>query len=356
MTRFLSIPAKALTVAVLLSTGVSTAALAQTTPAQDETSMAITASATAFLDMLSEDQKAKVLFDWSDDAQRSNWSNFPDGAVIERQGLTIGQMSEAQQDAMFAMLGTVLSDAGVENVRLQLAADDVTAAMEDDEEDDDNGRPPVNFGSNYYYVSFVGTPSETAPWMLQFGGHHLAVNATIVGPDVSLSPMLTGGEPLKFEQDGTQVYIVADEVAAAMAFMDGLDDAGRDSAIISDTPINLVLGPGEDGKTLPPEGLAGADMTDDQKALFADLIEARVGFLNADDLAPRMDQIRADLDETYIGWWGPLEPGAGYYRIVGPTLHIEYSPEGNDGDPTNHAHNIYRNPQNEYGAAWTEGQ
>ena len=34
------------------------------------------------------------------------------------------------------------------------------------------------FGEDEYYLAFVGTPSKTAPWMLQFGGHHLAVNVS----------------------------------------------------------------------------------------------------------------------------------------------------------------------------------
>jgi hypothetical protein len=31
-------------------------------------------------------------------------------------------------------------------------------------------------GEDEYYLAFVGTPSVTTPWMLQFGGHHLAIN------------------------------------------------------------------------------------------------------------------------------------------------------------------------------------
>lgn len=45
---------------------------------------------------------------------------------------------------------------------------------------------------------------------------------------------------------------------------------------------------------------------------------------------------------------GPLtEGGIAYFRITGPTLLIEYSPQTNDG---NHVYSIYRDPTNEYGA------
>ena len=35
------------------------------------------------------------------------------------------------------------------------------------------------FGEDEYYLAFLGTPSTTTPWMLQFGGHHLAINLTM---------------------------------------------------------------------------------------------------------------------------------------------------------------------------------
>jgi hypothetical protein len=39
--------------------------------------------------------------------------------------------------------------------------------------------------------------------------------------------------------------------------------------------------------------------------------------------------------------------------VTGPTVLIEFSPESNDGDPTDHIHSMYRDPTNEYGATWT---
>ena len=42
-------------------------------------------------------------------------------------------------------------------------------------------RPARAFGEAEYYLAFLGTPSTTAPWMLQFGGHHLAINLTLGG-------------------------------------------------------------------------------------------------------------------------------------------------------------------------------
>ena len=48
------------------------------------------------------------------------------------------------------------------------------------------------FGEDEYYLAFLGTPSTTAPWMLQFGGHHLAINLTLAG-----SQATHGAEPAR---------------------------------------------------------------------------------------------------------------------------------------------------------------
>lgn len=317
-------------------------------------------AANAFLATLSDEQRQSVLFPFADSEQRVRWSNFPDGA-FSRSGLRWGQLDAVQRTALTNLLGTVLSSEGVEMVKQQMAADDEVAATDASgggnappgvNADGGNGRPPVNFGSDYYYVSFLGTPSTTAPWMLQYGGHHLAINATVVGSKVTLSPTLTGGEPLKFTTNGTPVRIAEDEINQSIALVNSLTNAQRNKAIVSDQRVGLVLGPGKDGQTLQPEGLSGNEMTDTQKQALLRLIEARLDMLNADDLAVKMSEVQKHLDETYFGWWGPTAPAAGYFRITGPTVVIEYSPEVNDGDPTNHAHNIYRDPTNEYGAAW----
>lgn len=312
-------------------------------PPADAKSEAIVEAATAFLDTLSADQREMAVFDFTDNTQRSNWSNFPHGPV-QRQGVMRGDLSEAQLAALDALLAEVLSADGVANIRYQLAAEDTLP---------DEGEGGPDFGSAYYFASFLGEPAGDAPWMFQFGGHHLAINATFFGPDASFSPMLTGGEPLRITADGGPVYITEAETAAAQALMDSLDQDQTAAAIRGDDPINLLLGPGEFGTAIAPEGIKGSDLTEAQRALLLAVIEARIGFINPDDFAAKMEQVRAGLDDTYFGWWGPTGiPGAAYFRVTAPALVMEYAPQAMDGDPTDHAHNMYRDPQNDYGVAW----
>lgn len=163
----------------------------------DQQTRAIVDAAQAYLAKLSPEQRAASLFDLADNTQRANWSNFPDGPV-QRLGVKRGDMNDDQLQALNALLRTVLSDAGYQNIVYQLAAEDSLGTG--------NG-PAANFGSEFYYASFLGAPSTDAPWMLQFGGHHLAFNVTVARRDLSFSPMLTGGQPLNIDFDDQQVFI-----------------------------------------------------------------------------------------------------------------------------------------------------
>lgn len=311
------------------------------TPPADAQTLSIVAAAQAFLASLDPDQRRAAVYDFADNTQRANWSNFPEGAV-KRGGVMLGDLSDAQKTALDALLATVLSEDGITNIDWQLAAEATLGT---------GGR--VQFGPQYYYTSFLNEPVIDAPWMLQFGGHHLAINVTINGPDISFSPMLTGGEPLNITYGGEQLYITARETAAALAFMGGLDADQKAVAIRGTRPINLVLGPGEFGTTIAPEGLKASALNAAQKAQLLALVSTRLGHINADDYAAKMARITADLDETWFGWWGPEDtPGAAYYRVTGPSVVIEYSPQGRGQDVTNHAHNMYRDPENDYGIQW----
>lgn len=312
-------------------------------PPADAKSQAIVAAAEAFLATLDDAARAAAVYDFTDNAQRSNWSNFPDGPV-QRGGLRMDSLSAEQRAALDLLLAEVLSEDGMRNIVYQLAGDDMLES---------GAGPAANFGSEFYYVSFLGQPSATAPWMLQFGGHHLAINATVFGPDIAFAPMLTGGEPLRITVDGAAIHTTGKETAAAQALMDSLDATQKAAALRSATPINLLLGPGADGTVLAPEGVRGRDLNPDQKQLLLAVIDARLGFANGDDHAVKMAEVEAGLDDTYFGWWGPEGTlGAAYFRVTGPSLVLEYAPQDMDGDPTDHAHNMYRDPANDYGAAW----
>ncbi len=106
-----------------------------------------------------------------------------------------------------------------------------------------------------------------------------------------------------------------------------LDAAQRSQAILGYRVADLVLGPGQDGRTIEPEA-AGSALSASQQTMLLDLVREWAGIANDALAAPRMDEIRASLRETYFAWSGPTTAGsAAYFRIQGPTLVIEYAPQ-----------------------------
>jgi hypothetical protein len=62
--------------------------------------------------------------------------------------------------------------------------------------------------------------------------------------------------------------------------------------------------------------------------------------------ATRMAEIKGKIGETYFAWKGPTAKGSAvYFRVQGPTVVIEYAPQGG----TDHIHTVVRNPNDDYG-------
>lgn len=342
-------------------------------------------SAEKFLATLSDSQRAKVLYDFNDDAQRARWSNFPTG-FVQRGGIELKEMSAAQKAAADDLLKVVLSPMGYEKVsEIRMADDDFKANGTrrgargggpppgggpprngaggpppggpggPPPGGGPGGRPPLGgdmFGSDLYYISFLGKPSTTAPWMLQFGGHHLALNITVVGSKGIMTPSLTGAQPAMFTVGGKTIRPVGRESDEGLALVQSLDAKQRSQAVLNYKVADLVLGPGQDGKRISPEGLKASGMTDKQKSMLLQLIAEWAGIMNDAMASARMAQIKAELNDTWFAWSGSTEFQAGtniaaYYRIQGPHLVIEYAPQSDE--PTNHVHTIYRDPTDDYG-------
>ena len=312
-------------------------------PAADEKTVAIVAAARLFLDSLDDNQRQAATYRFTDNAQRSNWSNFPEG-MVPRGGVKLGVLSAIQRANLDKFLDELLSEDGMKNITYQLAAADLLISG------DLFG--VMKYGSEYFYAAFLAEPSSTEPWMFQFGGHHLAINATVFGPNVSFSPMLTGGQPLHLRLDGDEIFITQRETAAAQAFMDSLTDEQKGQAVRAEQPIDLLLGPGKYGATVAPEGIKGSELTAMQRTLLLDVIEARLGFMNNDDYAEKMKTVVAEIEDTYFGWWGRQGVlGAAYFRVTSPSMVIEYAVQNGEGT-IDHAHSMYRELDNDYGSAW----
>src|SRR5580693_6947358 len=360
----------------------ATAASAQTPTSR------IVSAANTFLSTLSEKQRQSVLYAFDDEKQRATWSNLPT-SFVPRGGIPLKDMTPAQRSAAMALVSAALSAKGFEKVQQIMEGDEVLKAT-------DNGQPPPRgnnanqpppgappgpppgqpgnganrppqggppsgamFGKDLYYISILGKPSEKDPWMLQFGGHHLALNITIAGERGILTPTLTGAQPALYTEGGKTIRPLGQESDKALALLNALDDTQRKQAILSFRVADLVLGPGQDGKTIIPEGLKASEMTEHQRAMLLDVIAEWAGIIHESAATARMAQLKADINETWFAWSGPTTAVSGknitaYYRIQGPHLVIEYAPQTLGGDPSMHVHTMYRDPTNDYGRGLTK--
>jgi hypothetical protein len=173
-----------------------------------------------------------------------------------------------------------------------------------------------------------------------------------------MTPTLTGAQPAVYQRDGKTVRVLARENDKAFAFFNALTPDQRKQAVLDYEVRDLVLGPGHDGEVIVPEGVKGSALDARQRAMLLDLIGEWAGIVNEAYAGPRMTELKAGLSDTYFAWSGsqthePGKNGAAYYRIQGPKVIIEFSPQAVGGDATMHVHTVYRNPAESYGRAFT---
>jgi hypothetical protein len=305
------------------------------------------AAANAFLDALDAKQREKALLEFTSD-KKPNWSNLP-VSFVERNGVKLGDLKKEQRDKAMGVVAAVLSKDGYQKVIDIMDGDQklLDNPGKGGGKGKDGGKGPL-FGKDLYYLAIFGTPSETKPWMVQFGGHHLGINVTVVGKHFALTPTHTGTQPALFKRGDIEVRPLGRENDTAFKLMDSLDEKQRKEAIIGERPQGeLVLGPGRDGKTVDPKGIKGSALTKEQQALLMDVIGAWVNIVEPDAAADRMAAIKEKIGDTYFAWSGSTEKGkAAYFRVQGPAVVIEYAPQGG----TDHIHTVIRNPENDYGA------
>jgi hypothetical protein len=296
---------------------------------------------------LDEAGRGKVQFPF-EGPQQTRWSNLPTG-IFARQGLRLGDLTPPQRAAVNDLLQAALSPDGYRKVTEIIRGDEMLRAG-------GGGGAPAGrggrggglvFGEAEYYLAYLGTPSTTAPWMLQFGGHHLAINLTMAGSQATMAPSLPAAQPATYTFEGREIRPLGKENDKAFALINALDEKQRGQAVIGARVADLVLGPGQDGRVIQPEGLRAAAMSAAQQEMLLELVREWAGIMNDAFAAPRMTEIRGSLPQTWFAWSGPTTNGsAAYFRIQGPALVIEYAPQGS----VDHIHTIYRDPTNDYGA------
>ena len=323
---------------------IASAARVTSSPQAAGATPTIVTAAQAFLTTLNEADRAKVVLAF-DSRQRAGWSNLPE-PMFHRNGLRLGDMTPPQRAAALALVAAALSRDGYRKVTEIMNGDEVLKNGAGARQGAPRAGGP-RFGADEYYLAFLGTPSATAPWMLQFGGHHLAINVTVAGPANVMTPSLPAAQPARYTLNGETIRPLGRENDKGFALINALTAEQQKQAILPYDVRDLVLGPGADGKTIQPEGIPGSALTAAQQAMLLDLAHEWVGILNDEGAAAEMAEIKGNMARTYFAWSGPTTNGSVmYYRIQGPTVVIEYAPQRS----VDHIHTIYRDPTNDYGA------
>lgn len=309
-------------------------------------------AANAFIATLSSAQQATLLQAFNSTTV-TKWSNLPVNAN-SRLGLRLDALTAAQQTAALAVVqaatGTVAGD-GFNEIQQLRAADDNLAA---------NGGGG-GYGSGVYLIAFLGTPSTSGTWMLQFGGHHLATNITYGnGAVTGASPKFEGTEPLAFTTAnanvlaaGTACAPMSNEGSAVLAMLNGLSAAQKTTARLSQTFNDVVLGPNGNGQFPATKvGLQVSTLSTAQQQLVTAAMLPWVQDSDDDTAASLMSTYTNQLAGTYIAYSGTgnLTTSGDYVRIDGPNVWIEFiCQNGIVYQGQIHYHTVWRDHARDYG-------
>ncbi len=275
-----------------------------------------------------------------DDAKRHEWFYTP----VDRVGLRMGDLDEEQVKKLRALLDSGLGAGGTEKAFQIVGLEEVLFATS-------GGREMRNPG-NYFLMTF-GIPTTEGAWGWRFEGHHFSASFTIVDDRVvSGTPAFFGGNPARVPEDSevhAGLHPFGPEEDLGFRLIDAFDDSQRARVILDvESPRDILTSNAERAELGPPEGIAVADMSETQRAIFTELMQVYGSRMNPALLDYQMAKInQAGVERVHFAWAGGTRPGEGhYYRIQGPTFVIEYdNTQGN----ANHVHSVWRDFEDDFG-------
>jgi uncharacterized protein DUF3500 len=305
--------------------------------------------AKAFRSSLSVEQAKILQLGWSK-ADAAKWSNLPQSfSHPQRVGISFSQLDKMQIKAAKALLAFVLDDKtlneGLDEAEGIQSADDVIGALPGKSE---------SFASGNYYIAFLGEPSMTGIWELQFGGHHLAFSNTYKdGMLIGMTPSFRGVEPMTaFDANGRHYQPMEQERLAFKSILDGLTDNELNTARLSATFADILLGPGKDNSfPLQKQGIKVGLLSKNKQDLVLKAISLYVKDLKSTETDKILAAYTKELPDTYISYSGNkgLDKVGDYFRIDGPGVWIEYNTQAARDFPPTHPHSIWRDHKTDYG-------
>jgi len=298
------------------------------------------AAATAFLDSLNIEQKAKATFEYMD-GERIFWYYPP----MNRHGLALRDMEPAQRELAMAVLASGLTTESYEQAKLIIEHETVLGPLEL-EQNIKTFRRDVEL----YYFTIFGTPGGKEPWGWRVEGHHISLHFSIMDDKViSTTPFFFGANPAEVRKGPkTGLRILGGREDLAFDLMGSLDENQVEESIICDAaPADIVTFNSSKASLMTYEGLPASKMNGAQKELLLALVAEYVNQVRTDVAIQKLDALKKDgLDHLYLAWAGPVskdEPH--YYRIHGGDFVVEFD---NRQDGANHIHSVWRDVENDF--------
>jgi hypothetical protein len=213
----------------------------------------------------------------------------------------------------------------------------------------EQGKGPLRDPDRYFF-SIFGQPEEHGSWAWRVEGHHLALNFTLSGGEVTVTPNFMGSNPAEV-LDGPRkgLRVLGQEEDLGRKLAQSLDEAQRKIAFYTNkVPSEIITGADRKAHVLDPRGIPLKDLTPEQKESLRALIREYIYRARGDWADDEWKEIeQAPEDQIYFAWAGPVEPHRGhYYRVQGPTFLLEYD---NTQNNANHVHSVFRDLKNDFG-------
>jgi hypothetical protein len=307
----------------------------------------MTAAAADWVASLEPSQRAKAGYPFPSAGERTRWFYTPN----EQGGLPLAEMGPVQQRLAHRLMASGLSQGGYAAAATIMGLENTLDAAEGwrrpypGRAGRTRGRDPL-----LYYVSVFGEPGARS-WGWRVGGHHLALNYTVVDDrGLSASPLFLGANPAlaRLVGPGTVRALAAEEDLARELLASLPPDRRRQAVLSSEAPGDLLQSNRPAVQVGPPEGLAAAAMPPAQRELLRQLIGQYLGRLPDPVAAVEAERVAGDrLHAVHFAWAGGGEPGQPhYYRLQGPRLLVEYV---NVQNGANHVHSVWRDPLGDFG-------
>ena len=292
-----------------------------------------------FENSLSDSQSSNAILEFNN-GSREFWSYLP-GAMMPRPGVRLDALNETQRNLVFQLLKVSLSDSGYQEVRQIMSLESLLADMGGDPE----FRDPLK-----YSIVFYGHPIKDDLWSWSFQGHHLVLNFTNVGEELSMSPRFLGASPMHVHGgplNGQRT--LSAEMDRAFELLESLDEVQMAKTIFREEAyLDIVSGSAMEVAMFEKVGLAASEMNASQRVMLKELIYAYLDILPMETAVKRMEQLQsASFNDISFGWAGSIQKDkAYYYRIQGNDFLIEFDCTFGD---TNHVHTVWRDFKNDFG-------